>query len=159
MSFIQRIIFYSVLLCVLSQIVSANEDMKPFPEAEDGYERKVFRLPALDNEADHMVEIIVGKTLTVDCNRVWFMGQLERLTVAGWGYAYFKVAHINGPASTMMACPEDEPQKDEFVRVRGEGFKQSYNSKLPVVVQVPAGFEVRYRIWSAGSESGRAEAG
>lgn len=159
MSLVQRLVLWAVILCLQSQIASANEDMKPFPEAEDGYERKVFRLPALDNEADHMVEIMVGKTLSVDCNRTWFMGRLERLTAEGWGYAYFKITHIKGPASTMMACPGDEPKRDEFVAVRGEGFKQSYNSKLPVVVYVPAGFEVRYRIWSAGPESGRAEAG
>ncbi len=41
--------------------------------------------------------------------------------------------------------------------VRGEGFLLRYNSKLPVVVYVPEGFEVRYRIWQAGEKVIRAE--
>jgi ecotin len=32
----------------------------------------------------------------------------------------------------------------------GQGFLQRYDSELPVVTYVPEGFEVRYRIWTAG---------
>jgi ecotin len=42
------------------------------------------------------------------------------------------------------------------VAVRGEGFLLRYNSKLPVVVYVPNGFEVRYRIWRADESIGKA---
>jgi ecotin len=44
------------------------------------------------------------------------------------------------------------------VAVRGDGFLQRYNSKLPVVVYVPEGFQVRYRVWEAGAEIGSARA-
>ncbi|MNH20233.1 Ecotin precursor [compost metagenome] len=56
-----------------------------------------------------------------------------------------------GPASTLMACP-DTAKKEAFVPVVGDGFLLRYNSKLPVVVYVPEGVEVRYRIWSASDE-------
>lgn len=38
----------------------------------------------------------------------------------------------------------------EFVSLGGDPYLVRYNSKLPVVVYVPEGVEVRYRIWSAG---------
>jgi ecotin len=34
-----------------------------------------------------------------------------------------------------------------------------YNSKLPVVVYVPEGLEVRYRLWKAEAETRKGEAG
>jgi len=55
-----------------------------------------------------------------------------------------------------MACPEGE-KTDQFVQVRGDGFLQRYNHKLPVVVYVPEGYEVRYRIWSAGEDLQQAQ--
>ena len=40
-----------------------------------------------------------------------------------------------------------------FVTIGGEPFLLRYNSRLPIVVYVPEGVEVRYRIWSAGAET------
>jgi len=54
------------------------------------------------------------------------------------------------PASTKMACPPDEQPKQTFVAVRSQQALVRYNSKLPLVVYVPEGFEVRYRVWQAG---------
>ena len=131
-------------------------DMNPYPAAGDGFARMVFRVPPEDNEADLRVEIIVGKVISVDCNRTSFGGVLERRSVEGWGYSYFSMEKIGGPMSTRMACPPDYGDTDEFVQVAGDGFMQRYNSKLPVVVYVPDGFEVRYRVWAAGDATGRA---
>jgi len=151
---------YVALIIVLFVLVShsnaANDDLKPYPAADSGFKRMVFRLPATANDADHMVEILVGKTLTVDCNRSWFGGKLERLVAKGWGYSYYLLRGTSGPATTRMACPVAEKKRQAFVKVQGEGFLQRYNSKLPVVVYVPDGFEVRYRFWSAGQQTNHA---
>ena len=48
----------------------------------------------------------------------------------------------------MMACPEEE-KRSAFVAVNLDDPFVSYNSKLPIVVYVPEGFVVRYRVWSA----------
>jgi len=142
-------------LCVSAE--DALRNMSPYPKAESGFERVVFRLPERQDEIDHKVEILVGQTLSVDCNTTWFNGDLDRRVAEGWGYPYYVLSAVVGPASTMMACPPDSEMKQAFVPVRGEGFLQRYNSKLPVVTYVPEGFEVRYRIWSAGEEQGPAE--
>ena len=153
----KRMIVLALLVPLAASAGVDHDDMKPYPAAEEGYQRMVFRVPVKQNEADHKVQIMVGKTLPVDCNQTWFMGRLQKQVAKGWGYSYFLVEKVAGPASTMMACPPDEEKTEAFVSVRGEGFLQRYNSKLPVVVYVPEGFEVRYRIWSAGDELGRAE--
>jgi ecotin len=36
------------------------------------------------------------------------------------------------------------------VTLGGEPYMVRYNSRLPIVVYVPTGTEVRYRVWTAG---------
>ena len=151
---------FSALVAVTLGNAVAGQDqdpLQPYPEAEEGFIRTVFHLPEVANEADRKVEILVGKTIVVDCNRSWFGGDLERRTVQGWGYSYFTLARAQGPMSTMMACPPGEAEREAFVSVKGEGYLQPYNSKLPVVTYVPDGFSVRYRIWTAAGDLGYAE--
>jgi ecotin len=137
---------------------NAADDLKPYPEAESGYRRAVIRLPVVDAPDDRKVELIFGKMMEIDCNRHFFSAQLARKVAQGWGYDYFVMSNIRGPASTMMACPPDEPKKNTFVRV-GLGQEdaqngwQHYNPKLPIVVYVPEGIEVRYRIWKADEQA------
>ena len=154
-----RILGLVILLTGLSPLGTAMEinrnDLKPYPSAKKGYERMVFSVPPVENELERKVEIIVGQILSVDCNQTWFSGDLDGQVVKGWGYEYFVLKDVSGPASTMMNCPNPK-RTDAFVMVRGEGFLQRYNSKLPMVVYVPKGFEVRYRIWQAGKGIGRA---
>jgi len=103
------------------------------------------------------VEIVVGKTLSVDCNPTQFGGDLEQRTAEGWGYPFYVLEKVGGPVSTLMACPPGQERTEAFVAVRGAGFVQRYNSKLPVVVYIPEGFQARYRIWSAGPDVGQAQ--
>ncbi len=132
-------------------------DLKPYPAPADGFERWVFRVPALVQEQDRKVEIVVGKILSVDCNPIRFGGNLEQRSVEGWGYPFYTVEKVYCPASTLMACPPGHERTDAFVSVQGQGFLRRYNSKLPMVLYVPEGFQVRYRIWSAGADVGWAQ--
>jgi ecotin len=125
-----------------------EQDLEPWPAAKAGETRYVIQLPALEDESGRRVELRIGKELEIDCNRHWFGGELEREVVAGWGYPMYRLADVAGPASSMMACPEEE-KRVAFVAVNLDDPFVRYNSKLPIVVYVPEGFVVRYRVWSA----------
>ncbi len=127
---------------------SALSKVAPFPEAEAGFARHVIWLEKADHEDAKKVEIIAGKTIEVDCNHHRFGGSLTEQTLSGWGYSYYELKEVKGPAATMMACPGDS-KEERFVPVQGDGFLLRYNSKLPVVVYAPEGVEVNYRVWEA----------
>lgn len=139
----------SALSC--ASVGADDKTMKPYPAASDGQQRFVITLEPQSDESQFKIEILAGKTIPVDCNRVSIGGELSEKIAQGWGYPYYVVENVGPPISTKMACPEQEP-KPTFVPVRSETALLRYNSKLPVVVYVPKGFEVRYRIWQAGSE-------
>jgi ecotin len=147
-----------LFLTGLFAMTAIADDLKPYAAAESGYQRMVFRVPALDDETGSMVEVMVGKMMEVDCNRIIMGGDLEQHTVEGWGYPYFKAVIVPHHGSTMMACPPDFVNTEKFIVATGKGFNIRYNSKLPVVVYAPDGYEVRYRIWSASEEISHAQA-
>lgn len=148
---------FGVFLLILSlgacaSTMSQADDLKPYPAAEPASERNVIRLPAADDESQLRVELIIGKDMEIDCNQHWFGGKFDREVVAGWGYPFYRLSKVAGPASTLMACPPGEEKRAAFVMVRLDDPFVRYNSKLPVVVYVPDGFNVRYRVWSAPDE-------
>jgi ecotin len=152
-----KFLFICGYLLLSTPIFADSYGMKPYPPAEDGYKRMVIHLQPLADEDANKLEIIIGKTLKVDCNRQWFIGHLSEEIAKGWGFPYFILKSVTGPASTLMACPPDKKEQEAFVQVRGDGSLLRYNSKLPVVMYVPVDFEVHYRIWTAREETGMAQ--
>lgn len=128
--------------------IVAMENLKAYPESIDSLVRRVVILPVMENEEMYKVEIIVGKSMLVDCNRHVLIGEFVTEDVQGWGYSYHKFITEGHVMSTMKFCPE--PKEMKFVSAEGKIVR--YNSKLPVVVYLPADMELRYRIWSAGEE-------
>lgn len=147
----------SLTLAVAAPVMAAGlKDVAPYPEAEKGFTRQVIHLPAQTDESAYQLEVLAGKTLMVDCNRQRLAGSLEEHNLEGWGYSYYRLEKVGGPASTLMACP-DGKRTEAFVPVVGEGFMLRYNSKLPVVLYVPKDIEVRYRVWSASPDVQKAK--
>ena len=131
-------------------------DLQAFPPAEKGMSRHVITLPEAPDEYVLKVEILPGKVMEVDCNRVMISARTTKKTVDGWGYDYLVVDNISQPATTMMACP-DGTKKQSFVAINlGTEGMQRYNSKLPLVVYAPSDIAVKYRIWRADAELGDA---
>ncbi|WP_447752290.1 serine protease inhibitor ecotin [Pseudomonas nicosulfuronedens] len=159
MPFVRFTLPTALLLSATATFANATklEDVAPYPKAEDGFVRQVIHLPRQAQEENFKVEILAGKTLTVDCNRQRLGGTLEEKTLEGWGYPYYRLDQVSGPASTLMACPDGKTRKD-FVPVVGDGFVLRYNSKLPIVIYAPKDVEVRYRLWSASEKVEKARA-
>jgi ecotin len=146
----------TVLVCSAQIADKPLEKIAPYPAAKTGYQRLVIRLPERQDEDAAKVELLPGKSMQVDCNNTRFNGVLTEHTLSGWGYTYYSLDKISGPASTLMACPPGQPKHDAFVPVRAEGLLLRYNSKLPIVVYVPNGFELRYRLWLASPDQSKA---
>lgn len=124
------------------------ELLKPFPQAEAGMVRHVIFLDKKSDESKLKVEIIPGMVMNVDCNLHTLMGRMEEKDVQGWGYTYYEFTSNGQTRSTMMAC--NKPNEDRFVSAQGTMVR--YNSKLPIVVYAPQGYEVKYSVWKAGKE-------
>ncbi len=144
----------TLFACVLAMPVAhAADDMKAFPPAEQGMTRHVLQLPGQDDESAFKVELIVGKTVSVDKrNRYFFGGAIEEQNIEGWGYTRYVLSRIGPMAGTLMAVDPDAPKVSRFVTLSGNPYLIRYNSRLPVVIYVPEGVEVRYRIWRAGAK-------
>lgn len=140
--------------------VQAADNMKAFPAADEGMVRHVLQLPKQDDESAFKVELIVGKTVQVDeRNRYFFAGKIDEVTIEGWGFPRYNVSKLGPMAGTLMAIDPNAPKVNRFVTLGGEPYLIRYNSRLPIVLYVPDGVEVRYRLWSAGPETKAMEKG
>ena len=129
---------------------SPSDELKAFPAAEKDQLRHIITLPAMDGEDNYKVELLAGKTMTVDCNIHRMGGKLEERTATGWGYNYYVLEKFGPGMSTLMGCPEGS-SREAFVPI-GQQTLVRYNSRLPLVVYAPKDAEIRYRIWTAGEE-------
>ncbi|AKL03423.1 serine protease inhibitor ecotin [Enterobacter asburiae] len=149
--------------CVSSSVFASEtpkeqplEKVAPYPQADKGMKRQVIQLPVQQDEANFKVELLIGKTLEVDCNQHRLGGQLESKTLEGWGYDYYVFDKVTSPVSTMMACPDGKKEKKFVKAYLGDNSLLRYNSKLPIVVYTPENVEVKYRIWKADENIGQA---
>lgn len=157
MKFLLSLIFAPMLM---ASTLHAADPLKPFPPAGEGMSRFVIMLPSVQNEELLKVELLVGKRVMLDpANRYFFGGRLERETVKGWGYDYFILKSLGPMAGTLMSVDPDLPKVERFITLGGEPQLHRYNSRLPLVIYVPKGIEVRYRIWRGDQKTSNVPAG
>ena len=125
------------------------EKIAPYPDAEKGMKRQVIQLAPEKDESTLKVELLIGQTLEVDCNRHRLGGELESKTLEGWGYDYYVFDKVSSPVSTMMACPDGKKEKKFVTANLDDDGMLRYNSRLPIVVYTPDNVEVNHRIWKA----------
>jgi ecotin len=158
-----KTVYLSAILWFFSTVMTsqvAADDMKAFPPAGEGTVRYVLQLPTRDDESAFRVELIVGKTVQVDeRNRYFFGGKIEETTIQGWGFPRYNVGDLGPMAGTRIAVDPTAPKVARFVALGGDPYIIRYNSRLPIVVYVPDGAEVRYRIWRAEPETKAMEKG
>ena len=145
----------SILATILITLAMAHaaDNMKAFPPAAEGMVRYVLPLAPEKNEDSLKVELVVGKTVKVDpVNHFFFGGTLETVIIEGWGFDYHILRKLGPMAGTLIGVEPGVPDVERFVAVGGEPRLLRYNSRLPLVIYVPEGVEVRYRLWRAGAE-------
>ena len=151
MKALKHIALSITLLWSVTACASGNDNLKAFPAAEKGQLRYVLNLPEAADESALKVEIIVGKTELLDSsNRYFYAGRIEAMNIDGWGYTRYVVKTLGPMAGTLMAPDPAAPKVERFITLGGEPYLIRYNSKLPVVVTVPEGVDVKYRVWQAG---------
>ncbi|GIU31343.1 serine protease inhibitor ecotin [Shewanella sp. MBTL60-007] len=128
---------------------SSTKETKMFPVPQTGQVQHILTLPKLENEADYRVEIQIGQTKMVDCNKHGLNGELKQHSVKGWGYNYYQVDSISEGPSTMMAC-FDQAKTEKFLPIRDD-LMLKYDSRLPKVFYLPENTQVRYRVWKVES--------
>jgi len=142
-------------------------DLGRYPAPALGERRWLVELPATpppsrdpglsSSPEDWRVQLIPGRTIEVDCNRFSFGGRLRSQAVPGSDLRIVRISEVTPVASTRMACPPGEPTRRQFVPARAPELDAlRYNPRLPLVIYVPAGSEVRYRVFSAGPEQAAA---
>jgi len=155
-----RVLALGLLVFCGSAFGDEHPELKAFPPAQEGMERFVIVLPHKERgeEDDFKVELTVGKEMLTDgVNQMRLGNAIEPRTLEGWGYTVYEVTGPSETISTLMAPPEGAPKVKAFVTAAP--LLVRYNSRLPIVVYVPSGYEVRYRNWSASETIHKANEG
>lgn len=131
-------------------------DLSMYPNAPNGFKRICIELEPKDKEELFKIELIPGKTMKVDCNQHRLAGELLQKPIQGWGYSYYSFETKGLIMSTQMACPEEELQ-EKFIASESKLLR--YNSTLPIIIMMPPGFDIRFRIWNGQEKTIEAEEG
>ena len=140
------------MICSI-QNVSAQEksETSMFPKPKEGQKQYIIKLPKKQDESQYKIEVLIGKRETVDkCNQYHLAGKFVSKDLSGWGYTYYDFETQGNIRGTLMACPDGQ-KVEKLILAPGELTR--YNSKLPIVVYAPDGYEVSYKIWSASKKA------
>ena len=144
------LLFLSISTTLFAQ---EHKYLKAFPEAQGGSTRFVIELPHKERgeEDAFRVELIAGKVIETDgVNNVAMATEITPEPLEGWGFTYYDMTGTDVVRSTMMDVDPDAPKVMRFVG--GTPLMIRYNSRIPIVIYAPDGFEIRYRIWEAPEE-------
>jgi ecotin len=136
-------------------------DLSGYPVPAPGLKRWVIQPSGLlpkssdplisANPHDWRVQLLVGKEVDLDCNHSWLSGsslRMQRMPEAS-GKALFVVSGPLVVMSTRMACPPDQALQRSFLSLGKQPYLVPYNPSWPIVVDLPNGAELRWRIWKA----------
>lgn len=143
--------FISLSISVMGQEVIIKQNLSKFPKPEVGYKKLIIEVPHSAKDAQKRIEFSVGKWMEVDgCNFFTLQGTLENKELQGWGYNYYEFKTEGQVTSTMIGCP-DVAKRRLFVTAAPEMVR--YNGKMPIVIYVPEGYDVQFRIYKAEDET------
>lgn len=136
-----------------AQNIHSKVDTKIFPESKKGYTQFVIEVPfsSMEDDANKKIEIFVGKYQEVDtCNRHSLMGEFQTKDLQGWGYNYYEFQSNGDVVGTLMGCGDDQ-KVSKFIS--SQGLLLNYNGRMPILIYVPEGMVVHYKIYKAEPET------
>ncbi|MFC1664948.1 ecotin family protein [Pseudomonadota bacterium] len=154
-----QLLLANLLVVHIVSFAADHPELKAFPVAKEGMQRFVIVLPhkARGEDDSFKVELIPGKVMLTDGVNLIRLGiAIEPRPLQGWGYTYYQVNGRDIAMSTLMAAPEGQ-QVRKFVS--GASIQIRYNSRLPIVIYAPRGYDIQYRIWHASEKIMEAEPG
>lgn len=155
-----KMLLISLLFCNQQIFAEEHSQLKAFPEAQKGMTRFVIVLPHKTREEEiyFNVEIIPGRNILTDgVNKVRLDARINIHPLKGWGYSYYDIVGSDRTMSTLMATPAGNKPVNTWVV--GQSMTIGYNSRLPIVIYAPEGYEVAYRIWSTPEATIKAQKG
>lgn len=129
---------------------SREQNILRYPNPRPEHTQHVLTLAKNAEEATLKIEIQIGRTQAVDCNKHSLMGTVNNETLKGWGFQYYVVENVQQGPSTMMAC-FDKATTNKFLFLPRSLFVP-YNSQLPIVIYTPSDIQIRYRLWTTTAE-------
>jgi ecotin len=151
--FLNLMVFFTSFQFIQAQMVHSKVDTSVFPAPKKGFTQFVIEVPfsSLEEDANKKIEIFVGKYQEVDtCNRHSLMGEFQTKDLQGWGYSYYEFQSKGDVMSTMMGCMDNQ-KVSKFIS--SQGLLLDYNGRMPIVLYVPEGMEVKYKIYKAEPET------
>ena len=148
-------------LAALAGVAIPRLNLTGYPEPAPGLKRWVIQPSGLlpksadplisAHPLDWRIQLIVGQTVRLDCNtkRLSGSGMTMRMLPKASGKALFEVKGPVAVISTKMACPDDQPTRTSFLSLGKQPYLVPYNASWPIVVDLPVGTELRWRVWKA----------
>ena len=148
-------------LAALAGVAIPRLNLTGYPEPAPGLKRWVIQPSGLlpksadplisAHPLDWRIQLIVGQTVRLDCNtkRLSGSGMTMRMLPKASGKALFEVKGPVAVISTKMACPDDQPTRTSFLSLGKQPYLIPYNASWPIVVDLPVGTELRWRVWKA----------
>lgn len=148
-------------LAALPGVAIPRLNLTGYPDPAPGLKRWVIQPSGLlpksadplisAHPLDWRIQLIVGQTVRLDCNtkRLSGSGMTMRMLPKASGKALFEVKAPVAVISTKMACPDDQPTRTSFLSLGKQPYLVPYNASWPIVVDLPVGTELRWRVWKA----------
>lgn len=128
-----------LLMCTTAAGQESKENMKAYPDAEEGMVRYVLHLEPQEDESLFRVQLLVGQTVTIDeVNRYFFAGELIEESIEGWGFPKYTLKNLGPLAGTRVGVDPDAPKVKRFITLGGE-------PSLPAIQQPTAPSRLRPR--------------
>lgn len=119
-----------------------------YPKAKEGMEQVIIDLPKVKSETlEYRVEFSVGKDMETDlCNPYTLIGEWIDKQVEDSELVYFIASTKGQVVKAMNPCKNDKV-KTQFVGIKSRFLEYKNNQQL--VVYVPEGYQLRYRVWNS----------